>query len=133
MINVAWGVCYFQLGKEWRDVVILAGIQGKVLLFGKQLFQGSKRFYLIMIGNGFIMLFGVVLPKIITGLQNLHHSYLTKPWQDVGSSGNHDDEASHSSLPQPPARPHQQHIYAIPSEYDRRSAGSEYNNHSTVM
>lgn len=27
-INIAWGVCYFQLGKEWRDVVILSGIQG---------------------------------------------------------------------------------------------------------
>ena len=33
-INIGWGICYFQLGKEWRDVVILSGIQG-ILNFNK--------------------------------------------------------------------------------------------------
>jgi hypothetical protein len=30
-INVTWVVLYFQLGKEWRDIVILSGIQGFIL------------------------------------------------------------------------------------------------------
>lgn len=148
MINIGWGVCYFQLDKEWRDVVILAGIQGIYKSKNTQHLSGFFCPKLILLysnrlvderqnnneGNAFVMLLGVVLPKIVYGLQNRNHSYPTKPWQNVGiGTSNLDDQTSHSSLPQPPVRSHQQHIYAIPSEYDRRSVGSEYNNHSTVM
>ena len=83
-------------------------------------------------GNAFVILFGVVLPKIVMGLQNLHHSYPTKAWQVTENTSDPDDQAS-SDLTPPPPRPHQQHIYAIPSEYNRRSPESDYNNRNTAM
>ncbi|XP_032778163.2 uncharacterized protein LOC116916942 isoform X1 [Daphnia magna] len=110
LINITWSVLYFQIGNEWRDVIILAGIQG----------------------NAFVILFGVVLPKIVMGLQNLHHSFPPKTWQVAGNASDPDDQANPSPTP-PPIRPNQQHIYAIPSEYDRRSSDSDYDNRNTVM
>lgn len=84
------------------------------------------------IGNAFVILFGVVLPKIVMGLQNLHHSFPPKTWQVAGNASDPDDQANPSPTP-PPIRPNQQHIYAIPSEYDRRSSDSDYDNRNTVM
>lgn len=80
------------------------------------------------------------MPKIVNGMKNIHNSYPPKPWQEV--DGNRIGEVqNHSTLPTPPVRP-QQHIYAIPHEYDhrdreadRRSESiSDYNdNQSTAM
>ncbi len=77
------------------------------------------------------MLFGVVLPKIVMGLQNLNHSYPTKAWQVTENTSDPDDQESSERTP-PPPRPHQQHIYAIPSEYDRRSTESDYNRNTAM-
>lgn len=72
----------------------------------------------------------MAIPKIVNGMKNINNTYPPKSWQEV--DGNRPTTESHgicnhSTLPTPPARPHQ-HIYAIPHEYNRDR--HEFDRHS---
>ena len=109
-VNVAWGVCYFQLDKQWRDLVILSGLQG----------------------NGFVMMLAVVIPKIVFNVNNNSQSFRAKSINHLANPENGSDDPDRNLHPGHPART--QHIYAIPShEADRNSIIESEREFNTAM
>ena len=108
VVNVGWGICYFLVDKQWRDMGIIAGLQANV----------------------YLMLLIVVLPKIVGGCTKSRHSVVpttgsAKDFEDVHPGEPHYHQQrrhEHSG----------NHIYAIPHEFDRRSEDLPFD-HSTAM
>ena len=105
VVNVGWGLCYFILDKNWRDVDVLFGIQGNV----------------------YAMLTIVVLPKIVGGFITLRHSI---PIKDFGLTA--EDMLRASGGGRSP-RSGRTPIYAIPHEYDRRAEEISFHDQTTAM
>lgn len=105
IVNVGWGLCYFVLDKDWRDVDILFGIQGNV----------------------YVMLMVVVLPKIVTGFVALRQ---TIPMKDFGLTA---EEMARATGGGRSPRSGRTPIYAIPHEYDRRSEEISLHDQTTAM
>ena len=68
--NVSWAVCYFILEKQWRDLIILSGLQG----------------------NAFLVIFFIVIPQIVGDSQRSQTTFRNK---DLPVNGHPPDRQQH--------------------------------------